>query len=225
MNKSIACIASMPQRSSALEEVVGRLLPQCSEVRVYLNEYNHVPSFLKQARVVVARSQDHGERGDASKFFWTDAQGFIFTCDDDVRYPHDYVSRMTSAVERHKRSAIVGVHAASFVSPITSYYRCRRTIQFDLALAKETRVHVVGTGTACFYSSCIRFRHSDFKAKNMSDVWLAILAKQQGVPMFAVERPDKWLTEIPVEGHSIYRDRAKYDEVATSAINAAGPWT
>jgi hypothetical protein len=222
---SVVCIATIPQREAALREVVDSLATQCGQIRVYLNGHEHVPKFLSGSRFMVARSQDFGDRGDAGKFFWNDLNGFVFTCDDDIRYPSDYVASMTDAVERYRRSSIMGVHAATFVNPISSYYRCRKVLHFQSLLDKDTRVHVVGTGTACFHSSCIQVRHSDFKAKNMADVWLAILAKQQGVPMFAVARPEKWLTEIPLQGESIYMDRAKYDAVATAAINAAGPWT
>src|SRR5262249_21870958 len=85
-----ASLASVPGRAEPLQAVVAALLPQVDALNVYLNGYEETPPFLDDDRIVVAHSREHGDRGDAGKFFWAgEVDGYHLLCDDDMGYPAD----------------------------------------------------------------------------------------------------------------------------------------
>ena len=122
-----ASLASIPERERSLRQTVASLLPQIDRLGVYLNGYGSVPDFLHDPRIDVARSQEHGDRGDAGKMFWTDAGDFDYylACDDDIIYPPDYAERMVAAIEQYGRRALVGCHGALLRHNPEDYYGSR----------------------------------------------------------------------------------------------------
>ncbi|MDP3908840.1 MAG: glycosyltransferase family A protein, partial [Gemmatimonadales bacterium] len=68
----VACMATIPGRVDILPGVVASLVDQVDMLCVYLNGPDDVPECLQRPDVVVVRSQEHGDRGDAGKFWWID---------------------------------------------------------------------------------------------------------------------------------------------------------
>ena len=119
-----ASLASIPERERSLQQTVASLLPQVDRLGVYLNGYDSVPDFLHDPRIDVARSEETGDRGDAGKFFWSDAGDFDYhlACDDDLLYPPDFAATMVAACDRHGRRALVGLHGALMREKPAGYY-------------------------------------------------------------------------------------------------------
>ena len=215
-----ASLATIPARESGLRRVVEALLPQVDALGVYLNEYTRVPSFLDREKIVVARSRDHGVRGDAGKFFWAGTRsGYQLVCDDDIDYPEDYVDRLVEGIERHGRRAVVGFHGCVLRDVVADYYTSRRLLHFTRALATDSAVHVLGTGVAGYHASAISVSPEDFAAANMADIWLALLGQRQRVPFVCLRRAEGWLSELPgFREDSVYvRARRR------AAVPGAGP--
>ena len=201
---------------------------QCDRLNVYLNGYKDVPKFLARPNIDVGRSQDHGDLGDAGKFFWS-AQidvGYHATVDDDIEYPTNYVEHMTAKVEEYERKAVVGLHGAVMEQyPRTYYesrrhsYRCRETVRGD------HYVHVIGTGTTVYHTSTIKLCLDDFKRPNMADIWFSIVAKEQSVPLVVVAHRGNWLTARPVPGIFWRFKRSKHGFRTQNKIVADhAPW-
>lgn len=224
-----ASLATIPGRERGLERVVEALLPQVDGLGVYLNRYDRVPACLERPKITVARSQVHGDRGDAGKFFWAGStSGYQLVCDDDLDYPDGYVERMVEGIEHHGRRAVVGFHGCVLREPVTDYYRSRRLLHFTRGVAADTPVHVLGSGVAGYHVSAIRVRPSDFPAPNMADIWLALLGQRQRVPFVCLRREDGWLTELPgFREISIYAlaRRSGTPGPETQAVQAHGSWT
>ncbi len=224
-----ASLASIPRRERGLEAVVGALLPQVDGLGVYLNGYDHVPSVLEaDERIDIARSQDHGDRGDAGKFHWAGAQaGYHLVCDDDLHYPPDYVTRLIDGIERHGRRAVVGFHGHVMHDNLTDYHRSRRLLHFSRALRADTPVHILGTGACGYHAAALKIAPSDFAEPNMADVWLGLLGQRQGVPFVCLAHEDDWLYELPGYGHdSLYSKAAgaKAPSRETLAVRGHGRW-
>lgn len=224
-NSIVASLASIPSRVGQLELVVSSLLPQVELVCVYLNGHQQVPGFLKRAGVLVERSQDSGNRGDAGKFFWAeDPMGYCLVCDDDLSYPKDYAYRMVAAIERYGRQAVVGVHGVTLDAKVDSYFSSRRVKHFARKLDADCPVHLLGTGTVGYHPSTVRVRCDDFERPNMADVWFGLLCQQQRVPRVAIARRERWLSPLKTGGPSIY-DRTKRDpRHITDALKRGVPW-
>jgi FkbM family methyltransferase len=223
-----ASLASVPARERALARVVGALLPQVDSLRVYLNGYVTTPAFLDDPRIVVAHSSDHGDRGDAGKFFWAgEVDGYHLHCDDDIEYPPDYVAELIAGIERYGRGAVVGFHGATLPERVVTYYRSRRPFPCSQALGADTPVHVLGTGVAGYHSSAIRVAPADFRSPNMADIWFALLGQRQQVPFVCLAHRQGWLREQPgCNGDSIYARRSREGPAGepTRTVRASAPW-
>ena len=222
-----ASLASIPSRRDLLRQVVDSLLLQVDRLRVYLNGYGDVPECLWRPKIVVARSEDHGDRGDAGKFFWCEqAEGYEFTCDDDFVYPPDYVATLKQAIDRYHRSVVVGVHGANVIEPITSYYASRAKFCWVHTLDQDTPCHVVGTGVMAYHASEVQFCRADFKRPNMADVWVALACERAGIPRVVIAHKAGWLKYLNPPT-TIYDTHLGNDQAQTEAIRSVewgNPW-
>lgn len=170
-----ACIASIPERENMLHKTIGSLRGQVDGVRVALNGYDHKPKFLNEGEYVFLDNS----MGDAGKFYFDSLEGIIFTCDDDLFYPPNYCDYMESGIKKYK--CAVTLHGKTYPRPIKSFrevignYRCLDTVDSD------GRVDVGGTGVMAYDTDMLKVRFTDFKSKNMADLWFAKLCWDQGV--------------------------------------------
>lgn len=195
--KIIASLASIPQREEMLRDTISSLYPAVSRIRVFLNNYDHIPEFLMQEKIEVARSQDYGDNGDAGKFFWVDndTDGYRLICDDDIVFPPDYIDRMIRKLRQYDNSVILGLHGILLKQPLKEYYNplSRHVTHYESKCSKDCCVHVLGTGAVAYHASAIKMKRDDFMFRNMADIWFALDAQRQKVPMICMERPRKWL--------------------------------
>lgn len=203
--KVTASLANIPAREDMLRQVVASLLPQVDRLNVYLNGWDRVPEFLNDPKIVVARSQDHGDRGDAGKFFWADdIQGYHYTCDDDLLYPPAYVAVLKAAIERTLRKAAVGFLGMRVRQPFVSSRESLRFIPFDVRQTCDQYVHYLGTGVLAYHTSTLRVSRDDFPLPNMADIWFGVLLQAQQVPALCPSRPAKWIVPLPSTGDTIW---------------------
>lgn len=220
-----ASLATIPARIDNLRRVVQSLLPQVSRLNVYLNDYPNVPDFLKHIKIVTARSQDHGDLGDAGKFWWCErGYDLQLTCDDDIEYPPDYAATMLAHVERYGRQAIIGVHGSLIQQPFLSYFKSRQILHCNADQADDAFTHIIGTGVAAWHTDTFKPRRSDFKLPNMGDIWMSVAAKRAGVPVVVVAHRKGWLKILENPGRTLY-DRFRHDDAQqTAALQVEEPW-
>jgi len=209
MSKIIYTMASC-NREDGLRKVTRSVLPQCDELWVYLNGYKTTPDFLlKNSKIKIFSSNQFGDCGDIGKFHDCEKlrDCYHFTIDDDINYPPDYSKRMISQIEKYQRKKVIGVHGAKINFPCQNYYKDRWHCHFKNKLANDTPVHIIGTGTCAYHTSTISVKKSDFKEKNMADIWFSIIGQQQKVPFIIINREQNWLSPIinrEYENNSIF---------------------
>jgi len=219
-----ASLASIPVRIESLKRTVRSLLPQVDKLGVYLNGYTGVPKFLRgDPRIDVARSQTHGDRGDAGKFFWAGAQDYDYhlTCDDDLVYPPDFAKRMVDGVERHRRLALIGLHGAMLRRNPEDYHGSRSKVYHCLGTVEGDRtVHVLGTGAMAWHRS-LGVPQDIFECPNMADLWLARWANGRGVPRIVLSHRKGWVRST-TQGDTIWSAsrRKQGGPMDTSAMQA-----
>jgi len=233
----IASFASIAPRRAQLIRAVESIIAQVDHVFIYLNGHPEPwPGLWSYAdKITWAFSRTSGWRGSEGKFWWSDAAKFArpihlggdvaFGCDDDIEYPCDYVEGMIESLERHPGS-IVGVHGARIKEPITGYHECLDLRwRFTAGLLHDTRVHILGTGTIAYRPKDIRLDFAKFYVPNMSDLWLAILAREQSIDLWAVHRPARWCRAIPTTGYSISSAKSSGRDLAeTELVQMHAPW-
>jgi hypothetical protein len=218
-----ASLASIPNRAKMLAKVIDALAPQVDQINVYLNGYHTVPSFLlaeKRTKIVIAKSQDHGDRGDAGKFFfYPETSGYVLTCDDDIAYPHNYVARMVRKVEAYGRRKIVSVHGATLHAGFESYFRGRTVHHCLRDVRSDIPVDVVGTGVAAMHSSTIKLSAKDFPTGFMADIHLAVAAKRARIGLVVIGHGRRWIREISPDNHdTLYQRYANRDGAQTREL-------
>ena len=225
--RRIGTMASFPQRQDSLKAVVTYILPQLDELRIYLNDYEEVPGFLDKPKIKVTLSKDaEGDLRDNGKFHRVPAEDncYVFSLDDDLAYPPDYVAKMIHHIEMLGRSCIVGVHGVIFPAGEFSRLRQRTVYHFrDRQLGHF--VDLLGTGTAAWHSSTFAPALEDFRSKGVCDLWFAAAAANHNIPMFSIPRQENWLREHASHEVGLYKETLSqpqgYFETYLSSISPA----
>lgn len=224
----VAGMATMPDRLSYVQNVVETIRPQVDVLRVYLNNFEGIPGFLKPEEACLSRDAA-GDLGDAGKFYWIEDQEkhnytHYLTLDDDLGYPDDYVERLKYEFDARKGCAIVGVHGSEFSDPLEDFVTSRQNrCRFYEGLDRARSVHILGTATTMWSRGTLEISRADFPKRNMGDLQLAIAAQNQAVPLVAISRPAQWITERrpwTEAGFSIWK-RTKQDGHSQVQTNLA----
>ena len=223
-------MASFPPRRERMLRVVEIILPQVDQLNIYLNDYDRVPSELNNEKItVVLGKETAGDLRDNGKFYFLNEvkTGFHFTIDDDIEYPQNYIQQMILKIEQYGRHALVGVHGVIFDQPIERFFLRRTVYGFQRNQIRDAFVNLIGTGTLGYHTSAITLRLSDFTETGMADVFIAVRAKQQGVPIICIQRPKGWLEEMDSESDddgTLWDEFRVADERQTELVQNEGGW-
>ena len=209
--------------------MLDSIAPQVDRINVYLDGHETVPDCVQGDKYNVQHVTDRTKSMRAAgKFFWADdlEDCYHVTSDDDILYPPDYVEKMIAAIERHERRAVVGVHAIRFHGPPYRFYKNRVNYSMGLVLPEDMQVHALGTGTLMYWTGTWRVNRADFPEYNAEDLFVAICAKRQGIPLICVAREAGWLKAQPVHTWSIYGQylETQDDSWQTKYMVAEAPW-
>lgn len=181
-------IASIPDREDMLRQVVESLRPQVDKLFVALNGYDHTPAFLKEGEFIHLDNS----MGDAAKFYGVEnLKGYIFCCDDDLVYPANYIQSMIEGMKKHQ--SIVTLHGYTYPEPYVSHKNRLKTHHCLFDVLEDVPVNVGGTGAMGFHSSILKVSFSDFTLPNMADVFVAKLAREQGVKITVLKHAKDYL--------------------------------
>ncbi|MGP5112888.1 FkbM family methyltransferase [Corynebacterium casei] len=214
-------VATMPGREAGLRKVLEIISPQADEVFVYLNNFISVPDSCRGfSNVSFFTGPDLGDRG---KFaFMEGFSGYYLTVDDDIEYAPFHVQHIIDGIERYGRRAVVGWHGSIFADDFEEFYNAqyRKVLSFRFLRGRDTQVHLLGTGVCGFHTDSIGISSKDFIHPNMADVFLAIEAQRQNVPMMVLAHEKDWARPIDV-GPSISTASMKKDEDETGGLDVA----
>jgi hypothetical protein len=225
-----ASMASFPPRRERMIRVVQRILPQVDILNIYLNDYEEVPEELIHDKIRVVLGKDgQGDLRDNGKFFFLDnlEQGYHITIDDDIVYPPDYVQKLILKIEQYGRKAIVGVHGVLFDQPIERFFLRRTVYGFYREHIRDAFVNLIGTGTLAYHTSTITLEFDSFTDHGMADVFVAVQAKRDGVPIICMQRPKGWLESMDPddeEEETLWDEFQHADERQTALVKAEEPW-
>ena len=206
--RRIGTMASFPARRDNLRRTLEQIVPQLDELRLYLNDYEDIPDFCNHPKVSVTLSSEAlGNLRDNGKFYNLSdtADAYVFTLDDDLVYPSDYIRRLTHFIESLDRKAIVGVHGVIFPSNDLARISDRTVLWFKKS-APGTFVDLLGTGTVGWHGSAFAVSLAEFQTIGVCDLWFALSAAKRGIPLFAVPREQDWMTDQTISGTSLFEE-------------------
>jgi hypothetical protein len=198
-------MASFPERESQLKATINSVLPYLDKLYLFLNDYVQVPVWLTQYSKVIPflSNVEKTNQGDAGKFYGiskiTDNDFYYFSLDDDMLYPPDYIWHMINKIENHKRKAVVGCGGYTMKEQVTHFYTDRKdNWHISMPNMEDRPVHILHTCLTAWHSSTLQFNYEQCEKANMGDIWLALAAQKEQVPMILIERPPNWVRCQPV---------------------------
>ncbi|QDU05681.1 putative glycosyl transferase [Gimesia chilikensis] len=212
-----ACLASIPAREAALSKTVASLIDQVDALKIHLNGYTSIPLFLNHPKIEVVLGDN--SRGDNSKFHWIDAlNGYVFTCDDDLLYPSNYIQQMQRGIDAYR--CLVGASGSSFkeTGPLSSFLTGIAIHPLQREIQADTNADIVGTGTLGFHTEDLRLKFSDIIDFNMADISLLRIARRDNIPRKVIRHPVKWIVRS-TNDHGIYEQNLADDSLETRKVN------
>ena len=199
----IACMCTFPARGDLILPAINSLYNQVDKIRLCLNEYTEIPSFLEKYEKLEAIIPDTDQR-DVGKFLDIDIddEDVILYVDDDIIYPENYALVMCQKLAENDEVAY-GLHGVIYPDAYDGDVGLRRVFSFPRALEKDRLVNQIGTGTVAIKA---RYRPShEFMdgSQKYVDVRFAVHCFKNRIPIICIAREDEWLKEIK-HGESIF---------------------
>jgi len=194
MQTITAQIASIPDRELLLEKTVNSLLPQVDKLNIMLNGYVNTPHFCHNEKISACHLDN--SKGDGAKFYGLRyVKGYIFTCDDDLLYPPDYVEVMIKELETYKDKVILSNHGRIMnEKPVSNSYTDRKAA-FHCLKTENYRgfIDIGGTGVMAWHSGTFFPDIDRITLPNMGDIWIAKFASEQGVKIAHNPHLEEWI--------------------------------
>lgn len=225
--KSIASMATFPERYEIFRRAIRSLAGQFERIVVYFNEYTAIPpipAVPESCRVIpLLGTCEAGDLGASGKHYvrrFLSPDTVIFTVDDDIEYAPDY--REVMERELAKAGGVVAMHGARFTSSHPrSYLRDRIAYSYRERVPFAKRIHVPGTGTMAYRVGDLAFDVvRDFHEKNMDDPLFGVVCEKQGVQRIVVPHEADWCTPIPFDGFKIHQRYQDDDEGRSEIIRS-----
>lgn len=228
-------ICSIPSRIKQLQYTVGVLKNQCDHFHIYLDGYKEIPDFLlnlgKKATIVHCTDKKLSIR-DNGKFILLEQlvkekkDAYYITCDDDIRYPADYINSMIKKLNYYDDKVTIGVHGVLFPSRVKKYFSQDRIVyNFSKALERDRAVNILGTGTVAFRTNIFSdFSLGTFEKNGMVDIYFSILCKKNNILQICISRPANWLTEDNQNTETLFNEFRDKDESQSLLVIQNIPW-
>lgn len=223
--KIIVGIATHPPRLACLLECIDRLIDQVDVIHVCLNEYTEVPEALQKLDKVICTIPETNLTDSGKFLHFDEEEGYYFSIDDDILVAPDYVKKTIIRMQDYP-GAIVSYHGRCMRTDrkSKSYYRdCPGAFGFDHDVFCDIPVHGVGTGVTALHTRTLNLDISAWKRPRMSDIWFALEAQKQKVPMVVLAHDKGFLKEnsrVQWDINSIFRTSLNNDSMQTELINS-----
>lgn len=221
-------MATMPSRLPALKQTIPLIIPQVDHLFIYLNDFNDIPDVLLHDKITCLMSQDCiGDIGDVGKFYgcenWHKTKSYIFTMDDKIIYPPNYVAESIKAINHYGKKAVISFHGRNIKPGCKSYYHEPQDYfgVYD-SVPLDQFVHEVGTGAMSFYSKLCPVTISCFQHINMTDIYFSIFLQRKEIPMVVRAHMKGWIkmSRLHDDSYSIHNVFNKDDSFQTQVVNS-----
>lgn len=196
-----AHLATFPERQDLLLEAVRSIAPQVDRLFVCLNEFTAPPPGLDEIPNLEYMIPDEDLK-DAGKFAFPVAEDdIVFTIDDDIIYPDDYVERtlgFTDQLDLEKNT--LGYQAHAFVFKKQQDSLGWRNFAFGKKCPQIFKVDLLGTGTACFLGKNCPTLADIQPCAGFVDLRFSRHQTNTGVTMWSLQRDEGYLTNNLPDG-------------------------
>lgn len=191
----IAQLATFPLRRGIMLETVRAISGQVDQLRIALNEYTEIPDELTAYGNVVAIIPERNIK-DVGKFFFDVApDDIIFTIDDDISYPPDYIERtLAQADAMGLDDHVFGYQGNAWVYKKDKDAMGWRNYLFFKECNAIIELDIIGTGTACFLGkNCPDFGYME-SSVGFCDYRFSLYQRAKGNKMWTLPRERDYLS-------------------------------
>jgi hypothetical protein len=184
-------IATQRGREESLRTTINSLREQCQTIRVWCNGFEPY-AWLSDMGVHAVNGEDLGS---AAKFKFVQPNEYYCTCDDDIKYPVGYVTRLVTAQQVY--GGYVSFHGRKLQGRGLNYYRGHK-FYHCVAECQTTSIDVPGTGVGCFNTNDFKPDNIEREEwRNMDDVAMGYLLALSNVDVKVIEHKAGWIVGIP----------------------------
>jgi len=188
------CMATIPAREKALNKTMRSLAHQVDQFKIYLNGHQHIPDFLNTFDNVEIIRGDNSLGAKAKTYWLNKVQGYVFTCDDDLLYPPNYISKMRKAIDQYHCLVGASGNSQKVKGASKSYVNNLILHPLQSQVLVDTKADIIGTGTLGYHTEDLTLKHSDFSYPNMVDISLLKIAERDNFKRIVIAHPDRWIT-------------------------------
>jgi len=197
-------MATIPQREQELKKTINSLYNQVDEMRIVFNDYPKIPDWIKEmSKIVPLLNNPDKFTSNSIWLLMNDVNGYVFTVDDDIIYPSNYVEVMIKRFNDYSRKVILSLYGETVTWPAINYKTGRIGIGFQDERLEDIVVDIAGVGCTMFHTDVIRPSMKDFPDQYSRDPWFAILAAKNNVPIIRIKSCHKWLKRQYTQGPRI----------------------
>ncbi|MBU3030934.1 hypothetical protein [Paracoccus marinaquae] len=189
-----AHMATFPPRAGILMQTVATILPQVDRLCICLNQYARIPDALRDdPRIEAMIPAD--DLLDAGKFAFTPGDDdMVFTIDDDILYPSDYVAHTLQAFDDLDPARdVAGYLGHAWVMKPKKGRPGWRNYMIQKRVPQIFKVDVLGTGTACQLGRNLPRLKDISTAAGFVDLRHARLHGRAGRSLWVLPRGDDYL--------------------------------
>lgn len=217
----VASMATYPPRRASMLETVRSLAVQVDVLNLVLNEYRETPAELLAFPNVNPMIPEHDTKDTGKYLPLVGADDIVFTVDDDIEFPPDYVER---TLERFgglgTAPLMAGYHGtlyrparylrSVFLRRLVGYkpdyiVNSRRFLGFMGALPEATVVDELGTGVAVMRGRDMPPFDYVRDAQRFIDARVALWCHRKGIARVCLPREAGWLRPVR-HPESIWQD-------------------
>jgi hypothetical protein len=215
-------MATFPGRAGVVEQAVASMADQVDRMNLVLNEYSEIPEWTRKYASLNPIIPEVDTK-DTGKYLVPVADSdWLFTVDDDILYPPDYVQKSMESAQRLKPPGVIaGYHGTVYRKPryLPSNRQIRKLLGLDPnyivtrvnrffffnRLDRDHLVDELGSGTSFSLGQDVPPFSEVKTAQRFIDVRFARWAHQTGRKMVCLAHPEHWMQSISVpEETSIY---------------------
>lgn len=221
-----ANMATFPARRKCSLEAIESIYDQVDVLRIYLNEYDVVPTEYQRDKIeVVCGPKDLKSSG---KVLWAKQPNQYYFCvDDDILYPPDYVERTLRKLDSYNNNAIVSYHGRKFKNnrKVSNYFKgYQEYYHFKEEKVADSDVEVIGNGVSCWNTNNVTIDLEQFSLLYMDDIFVSLQANQQGIRRIVLEHEKGFLRPIKTSNESLYHKYYRAHEEQTKIFNSVNWW-
>lgn len=189
-----AHMATFPLRRHIMMDVINRIAPQVDQMFICLNEYSELPDELAGLDNVTPMIPERDLK-DLGKFAFDPApDDAVFTVDDDILYPSDYVSTVLQHAETvNLQENAVGYQGNAWV--FKKQHQCHgwRSFLFFNSCPKIIGSSILGSGTACMLGQNMPSLADLSGSEGFVDIRFSRLMAERGIKLWVLPREEDYL--------------------------------